>query len=458
MVGRGLVLWTSFGAALWGQQIRWPPYQDEAVRLLQEYLRVDTQNPPGNELRGAQFFHRLFDQAGIPNTIYEFEPGRANVYARLKGDGSQRPLILLNHLDTVRADSSQWRAPPLSGRILDGELYGRGALDMKGLGMLQAMTLLVAARERVALHRDLIFLATADEEVDDRGSAWMIANHPELLQNAEYLLTEGGAGVRSTGGRIVYRIGFGEKAALWIKMTASGRDGHGSVPIPDSATNRLVRAAHRVTEWQTPVRLLPEVEEYFRRIAPLETEPAAGKLGNLAAAMRDPLFLQELPEKYPMVNVLVRNTVSLTVLEAGRQTNVIPDTAACRLDVRLLPGASSRDFLAQLRTVVDDDRVKLEIIEEFGPSNSSPPHSPLFQVLEKTLQSHQPDAIVAAWLDNGYTESQMYRKLGIKAYGFSPVVATPDVLATKHGANERVPVDQIRQALIVLFEAVRSIQ
>jgi Peptidase family M20/M25/M40 len=154
MVGRGLVLWTSFGAALWGQQIRWPPYQDEAVRLLQEYLRVDTQNPPGNELSGAQFFHRLFDQAGIPNTIYEFEPGRANVYARLKGDGSQRPLILLNHLDTVRADSSQWKAPPLSGQILDGELYGRGALDMKGLGLLQAMTLLVAVeRARAAAPR-----------------------------------------------------------------------------------------------------------------------------------------------------------------------------------------------------------------------------------------------------------------------------------------------------------------
>src|SRR5262249_20163585 len=203
------------------------------------YLRIDTQNRPGNEARAAAFFHELFDAARIPNTTFEYAPGRANIIARIKGDGSSRPLILLNHLDTVRADSTQWKVPPLSAEIVDGELYGRGALDMKSVGMLQAMILVILARERVPLHRDVIFLGTADEEVDDQGSAWMIERHSDLFRDAEYLLTEGGTAVTSPSGRTLYRIGVGEKAPLWIKMTATGTGGHGSVPISDSAPNLL---------------------------------------------------------------------------------------------------------------------------------------------------------------------------------------------------------------------------
>lgn len=454
---RGVALWTALAGVAGAQQIRWPSYEEEAVRLLREYLRTDTQNPPGNEVRGAEFFHRLFDQAGIPNTTYTYAPGRANFYARLKGDGSRRPIILLNHMDTVRADSTQWKVPPLAGEIVNGELYGRGALDMKDLGLLQAMVLLIMAREHVPLRRDLIFLATADEEVGDRGSEWMIRNHPELLKDAEYLLTEGGSAILAPSGRTLYKIGVGEKAPLWIKMTATGRGGHGSVPIPESAPNRLVRAAYRVTEWQPPIRLLPAVEEYFHEIASVESEPLAGKLRNIAESLKDPAFVKELPSRYPSYNVLLRDTISLTMLEAGRQTNVIPDTASCALDARLLPGEDPQAFLAELRKVVDDDRVQLEITAQFGPANSSPTSTPLFRLIQKILHAEAPDAVVAASLDQGYTESQMYRKLGIAAYGFIPVVVSPEVNATKHGANERVPVAQFRSALRVLFEVARQI-
>ena len=171
------------------EAIAWEKYQDEAVRLLQEYLRIDTSNPPGNEMRAAEFFKRLFDEAGIPNTVFPYSPGRANIFAILKGDGSERPMVLLNHMDVVHADPKSWRAPPFAGEIVNGELYGRGALDMKDEGLLQAMVLMIAWREHLPLKRDLIFLATADEEVDDTGSAWIIANHPELVRNAEYLIT-----------------------------------------------------------------------------------------------------------------------------------------------------------------------------------------------------------------------------------------------------------------------------
>ena len=159
--------------------IDWPPYQDETVKLMREYLRIDTSNPPGNELAAAEFFHRLFDQAGIPNTIYPYAAGRANIYAVIKGDGTLRPLVLLNHMDVVQADPRSWRLPPFSGEILEGEIYGRGAQDMKDEGLLQAMVMLIAAREHLPLKRDLIFLATSDEEVNGTGSAWMVENHPE---------------------------------------------------------------------------------------------------------------------------------------------------------------------------------------------------------------------------------------------------------------------------------------
>ena len=453
----GAVLCSVFASIAEGQQIPWPSYEDEAVRLLQEYLRIDTQNPPGNEVRGANFFHRLFDQAGIANATYTFAPGRANFYARLKGDGRGRPIILLNHMDTVRAESARWKVPPLAGEIVDGELYGRGALDMKDLGLLQAMVLLIMAREHVPLHRDLIFLATADEEVSDRGSQWMIRNHPELLENAEYLLTEGGSAIRSAAGRTLYKIGVGEKAPLWIKMTATGPGGHGSLPILDSAPNRLVRAAYRLTLWEPPIRLLPVVEEYFHQIAVVEDEPLAGKLRNIATSLNDPSFVKELPRRYPNYNAILRDTISLTMMEAGRQTNVIPDSASCMFDARLLPDTDPQAFLAQLRQVVDDDRVQMEITEQFGAANSSPTDTPLLRLIERVLNVQTPDAVVAASLDQGYTESQMYRKLRIFAYGFNPVLVTSEVNATKHGENERVPVAQYRSALQIFFAVVRQV-
>jgi acetylornithine deacetylase/succinyl-diaminopimelate desuccinylase-like protein len=440
-------------AGIAGAQIRWETYQDESVTLLQKYLRIDTQNPPGQEARAAEFFHGLFDAAGIPNTIFTFAPGRANIVARWNGDGTQRPLILLNHMDTVRADANQWKTPPLSGEIADGELWGRGALDMKSLGLMQAMVMVILAREAIPLHRDIIFLGTADEEVGDAGSTWMIEHHAELFRDAEYLLTEGGSAVTTPSGRNLYRVGIGEKAPLWIRMTATGTDGHGSVPIPESAPNRLVRAAARVAEWQPSIRLLPAVAQYFERIAPLENE----RLADIEGALKDPEFVRSLPTMYPRYNVLLRSTVSLTGLEAGGQYNVIPAVAEARFDCRLLPGEDPQAFLEQLRRVVDDVHVQVEIAQQFGAANASPADNALFRQIETSVHEHDAKALVAAFLDQGFTESQMYRKLGIAAYGFHPVVASPDVLATKHGVNERVPLNPFRDALPVLFDIVRGI-
>ncbi|MGA2631863.1 MAG: M20/M25/M40 family metallo-hydrolase [Terriglobia bacterium] len=435
------------------RSISWEGYQNRAVELFREYLRIDTSNPPGNELAAAEFFHRLFDAAGIPNTIYTYAPGRANLYAILKGDGSLRPLILLNHTDVVRAEPQNWRLPPFSGDILDGEIYGRGAVDMKDEGLIQAMVMLMAAREHLPRKRDLVFLATADEEVGGTGSQWMIANHAELLRPAEYLITEGGSNLLDSQGRALYGVGVGEKMPCWVRLTARGRGGHGSMPIADSAPNRLVRALQRVVDWESPVRLLPGVEKYFHEVAELQSEPRAEKFRNIRAALRDPSFLKSLTEDEDY-NYLLRDTISLTMLRAGEQTNVIPDSAYCELDVRLLPDRGSEEFLRELKRVVADDSIEIQPLSTTRTPNSSPVDTSLYRIIEQVARQLNPKALVAPALNSGYTESQIYRTLGIHCYGFGPVEITPQVDASQHAANERLPAEQIRRGVRLLYEIV----
>jgi acetylornithine deacetylase/succinyl-diaminopimelate desuccinylase-like protein len=433
--------------------IAWPPYQDETVQLMREYLRINTSNPPGNELAAAEFFHGLFERAGIPNTIYPYAPGRADFCAILKGDGTLRPLILLNHMDVVQADPNSWRLPPFSGEILNGEMYGRGAQDMKDEGLLQAMALLIAARRHLPLKRDLIFLATSDEEVDGTGSRWMLENHPELLRNAEYLITEGGSNLIIQGRGTIYEVGVGEKAPYWLRLTTTGRGGHGSIPIADSAPDRLVKALARIADWQPPIHLLPSVEQYFRVIAALQPESRAAQFRDIRKALQDPAFARSIgrDEEY---NFLLRDTVSLTVLHGSAQTNVIPDTAYAELDVRLLPDEDPKVFLGQLRRVLADDSIQITSANRFKPPNSSSTDTSLYRLIEQVVHQYNPQAIVAPALGGGYTESQMYRPLGITCYGLNTLEVTPEVDATEHAANERVPVEQLRRGVKVLYELV----
>ncbi|MGH9401394.1 MAG: M20/M25/M40 family metallo-hydrolase [Terriglobia bacterium] len=439
--------------------INFGPYQDQAVSLLQQYIRINTSNPPGNELAAAQFFHRLFDAAHIPNTVYMFAPGRADIYAVLRGAGSLPPIVLLSHMDVVQAVPSEWRAPPFSGQIIHGMIYGRGAMDMKDMGVMEAMVMLIAARERPNLKRNLIFLATGDEEVNDQGSAWLLDHHPELVRGAGYLITEGGSNViRSTGpnGAKIYGIGVAEKAPLWLRLTAHGRGGHGSIPIPDSAPNQLARALGRIIKWQPPVQLIPAVAEYFENIASTEPQPRSSEFRHISKSIKNPAFVQRL-SRAPEFNYLIRDTVSLTGMRAGTQTNVIPSAASADLDVRLLPGSDPNKFIRQLRKVIGNGAITIEKTSDFRPPNASPTDTSLYRIIKSVVQSYDPGALVTPVLNSGYTESQMYRSLGphgIVCYGFTPVLVTAAIEATEHAPNERVPVDQIRRGVKMLYQIV----
>ena len=437
-------------------RIEWQRYQDMAVELMQQYLRVNTSNPPGNEIEAARFLKKIFDQNGIENEIFEYKPGRANIIARIKGNGSKRPIILLSHTDVVTAEPSAWEVEPFAGVIKNDSIYGRGALDMKGEGLLQLMTMILLKREGPALSRDVIFLGTADEEVNDEGSIWMIANKADLFKNAEYLLTEGGDNMLEGGSVKIVGVDVAEKAPFWLRLTATGLPGHGSRPVADSASNRLIRAMNRILDWETPIKLLSPVEQYFKDIAPLQPEPLRSQFANIAESLKNPAFVKTLSSQREY-NFLVRNTISITMLSGSKQTNVIPNTATCNLDVRLLPGEAPEDFLKALTTVIADPSIKIENVNRFKPPNSSPTNTELFSLIARKTKENYPSAVVTTKMLSGYTESQLFRQLGIIAYGWAPIYTTVEEDEGVHGNNERISVKNIRQGTRELYEVVRDI-
>ena len=437
-------------------KIDWPRYQDMAVDLMQQYLRVNTSNPPGNELEAAKFLKKIFDQHGIENEIFEFKPGRANIIARLKGNGSKRPIILLSHMDVVTAEPASWDVDPFSGVIKDGSIYGRGALDMKNEGLLHLMTMILLKHEGPSLSRDVIFLGTADEEVDDIGSLWMIANKADLFKNAEYVLTEGGDNLLDGNTVKLVGVDVAEKAPFWLKLTATGLPGHGSRPVADSATNRLIRAMNRILDWETPVKLLPAVEQFFKDIAPLQQEPLRAQFQNIRESLKNPDFAKALTNQREF-GFLLRNTISITMLSGSKQTNVIPNAATCNLDVRLLPGESPDDFLKALRTVIADPSIKIENVNRFKQPNSSPIDTELFSLIARKTKEKHPGTVVTTKMLSGYTESQLYRQLGITAYGWAPIYTTPEEDEGVHGNNERITVKNVREGTREFYEVVRDI-
>ncbi|HKY42402.1 MAG TPA: M20/M25/M40 family metallo-hydrolase [Pyrinomonadaceae bacterium] len=451
-----LVLLPSIAHSQDTSRIDWPRYQDMAVELMQQYLRINTSNPPGNEIEAARFLKRIFEQHGIENEVFEYKPGRANIIARIKGNGSKRPIILLSHTDVVTAEPSAWEVDPFSGVIKNGSIWGRGALDMKGESLLHLMTMILLKREGPALSRDVIFLGTADEEVNDEGSIWMIANKADLFKNAEYLLTEGGDNLLEGGSVKIVGVDVAEKAPFWLRLTATGLPGHGSRPVADSAANRLIRAMNRILDWETPIKLLPPVEQFFKDIAPLQHEPLRSQFANIAESLKNPAFVKTLSSQREY-NFLVRNTISITMLSGSKQTNVIPNTATCNLDVRLLPGESTEDFLRALTAVIADPSIKIENINRFKAPNSSPTNTELFSLIARKTKENYPSAVVTTKMLSGYTESQLFRQLGIIAYGWAPIYTTVEEDEGVHGNNERISVKNVRQGTRELYEVVRDI-
>ena len=426
---------------------------------MQQYLRIDTTNPPGNEMKAVNFFKKIFDQEGIENRVFEIAPGRGDLWARVPHSGGEakRPIILLNHMDVVTSDASHWRVPPFSGEIRDGYLWGRGAQDMKDEGLAQLVVMVMLKGEKVALDRDVIFLAVADEEAEDIGTDWFIKNQHDLLDHAEFLINEGGENLLENGNVKYVGVDVGEKTTYWLHVVAHGRPGHGSRPNADSAPNRLVRALDRIIAYRTPLRVLPVVDEFLRDMAPYEPPERAAYYRDARKAIQDKKFQEEV-ERDESLNFLLRDTISLTMMGGSEQTNVIPPEAWANLDVRILPGGDPKAVLEAVRKVVNDPNVSVEPMNnEFRVANYSGTDTPLYQAIREVSGKYFPGAPVVPHITSGYTENQRYRPLGIVAYGFNPYTATEEEGNTEHGNDERIRVDEVRRGPEILFDVVARV-
>jgi acetylornithine deacetylase/succinyl-diaminopimelate desuccinylase-like protein len=414
----------------------------EAAALLAEYLRIDTTNPPGNEARAAAFLRRVLEREGIEVSVFDLGRNRANLIAVLRGDGSRRPVVLLHHMDVVPAEAKYWRHPPFSGAVEGGEIYGRGAIDIKGKGIIDLVTVLrLKRRGAPRLRRDIVLLAVADEEAGSLGARWIVEKRPDLLRGAEFLLDEGESiRVDPASGRVTYLFSFAEKSPLWLRVVFSGKAGHGSLPVRGSSVERAVRAAARVLEHRTAPRLTRELRAWVRRRLEGRDRgrvPGLGAAEDLDAALERPEFLEAIAETDPELGASLRDTVALTVLKGSDRVNTIPNEASFELDCRLLPGTRARDKIEELRAVLGDPAARIEVLES-GQARSSSTDTELVRALRAVAARRDPGAAVIPTLLLSSTDSSAFRALGIAAYGFEPYKLTEAEADLSHAQDERI--------------------
>jgi acetylornithine deacetylase/succinyl-diaminopimelate desuccinylase-like protein len=427
------------------------PLGERAAEILSRAIAIPTVNPPGNEAPLAAYLVEVARKANLETRLIPIpsaddegkETRRAAAWARLAGGVSEekrgRPIILLSHLDVVPANPDEWAVPPFEGRIEDGDVIGRGALDAKGVAVIQLMALIELSKRDAPLKRDVIFLATPDEESGGvHGAGYLVQEQPELLGDAEFLLTEGG-NIRAPTSQTpsVWGVAVIEKSPCWLELSARGPAGHTSTPSPDAAVPRLIGALDSVRRIETRVRVLPEVQRMFAAMAPVASpEDQAGYRDLRAALAGDRRFRHRFLAN-PARNALVRDTISISVVEGAARTNVAPARAYAHLDARLLPGGRCVDFATAIGNVVSEESVSVETLLAF-PSISSPIDTDLYRAIEAVAARVDPDGIVVPRMTAGFTDAHYFRSLGIVAYGFVPRWLSADETRGIHGANERV--------------------
>lgn len=431
---------------------------EHATKLCQTLLRIDTTNPPGAERAAAEVVADELRQAGLEPRYLESAPERANVVARLKGTGEKPPLLLTAHLDVVEAEASAWKHPPFSGLIADGCLWGRGAIDMKNMAAMCVAIMTRLAREKVALKRDLIFAAVADEEAGcDHGSKFLVETHPDLVR-AEYAIGESGGYTVHLGKAVFYPIQVAEKGICWVRARVRGEPGHGSMPRDDSAVIKLADAIARLGQTPLPVHITPYIRDFVEGLASRQPGPLRPLLRRLLHPAIAPHILRRLPDRTlaRSFGALLSNTASPTILRAGSKVNVIPGYAEAEIDGRTLPGQTEADFLRELSAVLGPE-VALEVVRSAPPTTTDPVDSPLFDQIRASILAVEPEATVVPYMIPGFTDAKYFTLLGAKWYGFSPVKMPKDIRFADlfHGHNERVPVDGLAWGTNVLFDVVR---
>ncbi len=418
----------------------WPAVEKHALDLLQKYVRIATVDPPANTATAAALIKAELEAAGLAPKLYTSGPdGQTNLIVRLPGrDRTKKPLLLLNHFDVVPVDAKAWGGiDPFGADIKDGILWGRGALDMKGLGVEQMTALIEMKKAGIVPPRDIVMLSTADEEAGGTfGVQWMLKNHFDEMDPA-YVLDEGGAGSRDlfAAGKLIFGVSVGEKQMFWLKLRAKGTAGHGSQPIADNANLILLDAIRKAMDL-----------------------PAGGKQNAVVEQMMATAGGRMAENKF--TNAIQGNTMSLTTLQSGVgspvKPNVIPSVAEATLDCRLLPGVNADEFESGVKARINDRRVTVERMSAPVDAGMSSAETPLFAAIRSALLKAHPDAVVTPMLVPYGTDSVHLRKRGIPAYGFMPMTLDTATVATMHSDQERIPVAEFLRGIRIYFDVLRS--
>lgn len=412
------------------------PLDAEAREALIGYLRIDTSNPPGNESAGAKYLQQLLTRNGIPAQLIGSDPRRQSVYARLRSGTNEKALLLLSHVDVVPAAANEWTKPPFAGVIEQGYIWGRGALDIKSLGIAEAMALIELKRTNAPLTRDVVFLATADEEAGGlHGTKELLETRRDLFDNVGYVLNEGGYNETIVDHVAFWGLEVQQKVPLWLRIHAKGAGGHAASPPDDGGSvAKLVRALDGIEKIETPYRLTPDVERFFHEAGAARKDERGEVMRNIENEMGGERMMRVLSSSY---RGLLHDTIALTHVAAGTSTNSIPASAVADVDIRLLPDQTHDAMLQRVRDAAGANG-EVEVLLTSEPVAATSSDTDLFRTLERKMKEDEPGSRVAAIVGSGTTDSRYFRARGIVAYGIAPFKVNYYDAGTVHGNDERI--------------------
>lgn len=429
---------------------------ERSEELLQNLVRFDTTNPPGDEAQCVDYIRGLLEDAGLETAVLGKTASRTNVISRLKGEGTAPPLLMYGHLDVVTTANQKWTVDPFEGRIADGFVWGRGALDMKGGIVMMLAAMLRAKAEGIVPAGDIVFAALSDEEAGgDFGAKYLVENHPEHFENIRYAVGEFGGFPMYYAGKKFYAIQVSEKQICWLKATVRGPGGHGALPMRNGTMARMADFLKKLNDNRLPVHIEPITRQMLQTIADELPDPDKGELTRLLDPETTDVTLDEMGERGRMLDAILHNTANASVVRGGSKINVIPSEVSIEIDGRLLPGLTPDDLISELRDIVGDDvELELKCYDE-GPSNTD---MGLFDTLAGILAKLDPSGPTVPLLMMGCTDARFFAQLGIQSYGFIPMnlPANFDFMHTVHAADERIPIDSLHFGTKAVFELLRG--
>jgi acetylornithine deacetylase/succinyl-diaminopimelate desuccinylase-like protein len=418
--------------------IDWKTQEPEILRHYSALVQIDSSNPPGNETAVVNYIKKVFDAEGIPSQILALDPARANLVARIKGNGSKRPILIMAHTDVVGVQRDKWPVDPFGAIRKDGYIWGRGTSDDKDKLAANLMLMLLLKRTGAKLDRDVIFLAESGEEGTTKpGIEFMVNQHFDQI-DSEFCLTEGGGATLSNGRVATVTVSTTEKLPRQIRLVVNGTSGHGSVPRTDNALVHLSAAVAKIGTWETPLRLNDTTRTYFERLAGISSPEAAARYSGIADPRRGAAIQRYLAENEPMHYSMLRTSVVPTILSAGFRSNVIPSQAEATIDVRMAPGEDQKAFFDEMQRVIADPAVKMERLTDSDrpPTPPSRLDTEMFRALETVSKRLYPGSVTLPTMLTGATDMAFLRAKGVQSYGIGP--AASDMDRTNYGAHSDV--------------------